>query len=130
MATKYVDIQCKLTERESATDYPSLTKTWKDFDFEMEESTGLSTYVIAGGVGPTALSLGSIVKGRLLVLFVEKDETNGFEPLSVLINGSATLLGTSFVLEFDETTGLTSVSVTNPGTNSISFQYYVGGDIA
>lgn len=128
--SKYVDTQIKLTERETATGYPQVTKTWKDFDWVMEEVTGLSLQNIAAGVGPTALSMGSIAKGRLLILVVEANDDGDREPLAVLINGVATWTGLSYLYEADETTGITAVSVTNPGANAINFRYYIGGDIS
>ncbi len=128
----YVDTQIKLTERESATDYPLLSKTWLDFDWVIEESTGLALFKILTGAGPTTLDMGSIAKGRILVLVVEEDETNGREPLEIRINGSGNdaWTGLTYVYEADATTGITSVHVTNPGSNTVTYRWYIAGDIA
>ena len=124
----YSDIQVQVTSRETATGYPTIS--WLENDLQTncaEEVYGVNE--IAAGAGPTAISLGSIAKGRLVYIDVIDDTTNGREPLDVMINGSGNdpWIGTMFAYEADSTTGVTSIHITNSGSNSIKYRFYVAG---
>jgi len=125
------EIQVQVSSRETATAIPDMVYLVNDLQVECNESTGLQTQVIEGGVGPTLLSQGSIAKGRNFFLIVIEDDTNGKEELNVMINGASNdaWAGTMFAYEADTTTGIVSVHITNAGSNSIKFKWMIAGDV-
>ncbi|MCK5788819.1 MAG: hypothetical protein KAH32_07460 [Chlamydiia bacterium] len=126
----FVDVQVKYTERDTATAYPGTSEAVTGLVTECEDSTNWNTSTFAAGVGPIALSMGTISCGRFFVLNVVGDIVNGREPLEVRLNGSVgdAWTGTLLVLEADSVTGITSVFVTNPGINSIKVNWVIAGD--
>ena len=126
----YIDLQVKTITRETATGYPVSSYSVEETQNCNESIEGVLE--IAAGAGPTEINIGSIAKGRFFFLNVIEDETNGREPLEVRINGSANdaWVGTLMAYEADTTTGITSIYVTNAGSNSIKYRYLVGGDVS
>lgn len=126
----FSDLQVKISSRETATSYYDMSFTVNNLQTECNEETGLNTQVIEAGVGPTLLSQGSIAKGLFFFLYVEDDDINGREPLEIRINGSDNdaITGTLIAYEADTTSGITTVHVTNPGSNSVKFRYWIAGD--
>jgi hypothetical protein len=126
----FSEIQTKVLVRETSTGYPYLTWTEDDLQNEFnEEVYGVAE--IAAGAGPTAINLGSIAKGKLMFIDVVEDTTNGREEISVHINGDSNDAwnGTMFAYEADDTTGIVSIHITNNGSNSVRYRYYVAGDL-
>jgi len=126
----FSEIQLKVLSRSTATGYPSLSWTQDDLQDEFnEEVYGVNE--IAAGAGPTEISLGSIAKGKLVYIEVVEDETNGRESLEIRINGSGNdaWTGTTFAYEADDTTGVTSIHLTNNNSNSVKYRYFIAGDI-
>ena len=80
---------------------------------------------IAASTGPTEISLGSVDKGKVLVFYAPS-------ALTVHLNGSGvdSFTGTFAVIEFDSTTGLTSLHVTNDNSSAVTFEYTVVGDVS
>lgn len=77
------------------------------------------------GDSPLALSMGTVAKGRLLVLLADA-------AIAVYINGASTdpIQARFLVLESDSTTGITSVHVKNETGASVALEYLIAGDIA
>jgi len=126
----FSDIQVQIQSRETSTSYPTLSWLENDLQTECNEEV-YGVGVIEDGAGPTAISLGSIAKGRFLFIDVVEDTTNGREPLDVMINGSGNdpITGTMIAYEADSTTGITSVHITNNNTNDVKYRYYISGDV-
>lgn len=128
----YSEIQFKLVRRETATGYPVMAEAITGLQQNCEEETGWAIFEIAGASGPTELPIGSIDKGKFLLLSVQENDSSVREPVSIHLNGSANVSGTglNFGIEFDDTTGLTSLHITNANTDVVKVKYYVGGDVS
>ena len=128
----FVDVKVTYKERPTATGYPGTSEIISGLITECEDSTNWNTSTYASGVALAELSLGTISKGRFLVVNVVEDTANGREPVEIRLNGSGNdaWKGTLFVHEADSTTGITSVHISNTGSNSITINWAIAGDVA
>lgn len=125
-----LSLQVLYKERKAASITPYTTYLINDVDADCAEKVA-GVYSIPPNTGPIDISLGSIAKGKLLLFRVEEDVDGGRLPLKVFLNGIATdpWEGTLFVIESDDTVGITSLHVKNENDVAVSFRYYLGGDV-
>lgn len=120
---KWIEPQIMLTRRLTAAGAATLREIYNSFADEYDEETGLSTLVIPDATAALEISMGTIAKGKLI--FVYSDE-----PVTLHINGAGidSALGTLFLHIADETTGITSIHVSNASGNSATVEILIAGD--
>lgn len=124
MMSIYSDIKVQYGERADATSSYNVLKRF-DLENDCEEGTGLARFKIGASTGPEEVSLGSVDKGKVLLFVAES-------ALTVHINGSGntSFTGTFGLIELDDTTGLTSLHVTNDNSSAVYYRVAVVGDVA
>lgn len=121
---KWIEPSIMLTRRRTATGSAVLREIYNSFADEYGEETGLNTLVIPDATVALAIGMGTITKGKLL--FVYSDE-----PITLHINGAGidSALGTLFLHIADETTGITSIHISNASGSPATVEILIAGDV-
>jgi hypothetical protein len=117
------DITALVVERPDA-DSRYTKRDQYDLENTCEESVS-GVQVIDASTGPIEISLGSVDKGKVLIFSADSALT-----LHINDSGVDSFTGTFAVIEFDDTTGLTSLHVTNDNSSAVTYEYSVVGDVS
>lgn len=121
------DIQTLLTEREDTISYPTTSDLYKDFDWEVDETSN-GNYAIGAGV-TLAVPMGSITAAKYLFLHVKEDTSGTRLPVEIYLNGGLVpIIGSHLIFESLDP-GITSLSVKNDNATAVSIRVYMGGEI-
>ena len=116
--------QILVTERATANESATYRKLFSSLADEYDENTGFGTYSYPDGTSDSAISFGTISKGKLFILSSDQD-------ISLKLNGSAVATPALrfFLIVADEATGLTSISISNASGSTAVVEMLLAGDI-
>ena len=121
--SKFIEPKILITERATATASATVWRLYNTLADEYDENTG-GEFVYADGITDSAISFGTITKAKLFILRSDQD-------VSLKLNGSVTATPAMklMVLIADETTGITSATISNASGSSASVEILIAGDV-
>ena len=121
--SKFIEPQILITERATATASSIVRRLYNTLEDEYDDNIG-GEFTYADATVDSAISFGTITKGKLFILSSDQD-------VSLKLNGSVTATPAMrfFLMVADETTGITSATISNASGSSAAIEMLIAGDI-